>query len=331
MLRAGTGPDAIGGRIVFPPVDFHIAGLELAAPPGIAHPALAAFEANGRLIRDHLHGDAVGVGVVDLVGLGHGVDRVGRDHAMAGDFHRCGQFGEVTDLGRVDEVRAPVSQGAAGEIADLAPDLRIGDLRRVVAFGGGPQPHVKIETRRRWRGRFVRVDRFCGETNLNVFEFSDGAVAHGLRHHVVVHDGTILESGAEDRARAFHAIGQTAAFVDGQGGFFTKDHFARIEGHFGHRHMPMIGRGDRDRIEIIARQEVAKIGDGRAVRITVAGIDVFAPDLAAIEKSVTYRQDPAVGLGQEGSEIDATPVNADSDETHRDLIGRSICAENPGR
>ena len=117
--------------------DFVRAGLQAAAPTAITDPAVRADELDARIARLAGHHDAVGVPVRNVVVLDRVIKSAFPIGAGALDFRRPAQFGVIAPLGRVEQVRAPVTDNAAGIVPDPT-EIEVNAIRVVGRVGAGP-------------------------------------------------------------------------------------------------------------------------------------------------------------------------------------------------
>ena len=84
----------------------------------------------------------------------------------------------------------------------------------------------------------------------------------------------VLSAGLKDSAPAAHGLDDAPALVNVErNGLFAIDIFARFDGIDAHEGMPVIGRGDHDGVDVIARQQFPVI--------IVSGASL-APPVAAV-------------------------------------------------
>src|SRR5450759_3311034 len=94
------------------------AGLEFAAPTGVAHPAFGTDELNARVARLARHRHPVRILVGDVVILDGVVETACPVRALSLDRYRAASFRVIGPLGGVEQVRAPVADDAAGIVPD---------------------------------------------------------------------------------------------------------------------------------------------------------------------------------------------------------------------
>jgi hypothetical protein len=161
-------------------------------------------------------------------------------------------------------------------------------------------------------------------------QFADHPVADQLGRLVKMSGGPELAIHPEHPLLLRHQPGQHPAFLNVARDRFLERHIlARAHRGQGHRHVPVVGRGDHHRIDVRPRQQLAEVAVARAalrpvVRIgrlhalgQAPGIDVADGQHAAV-----------VGL-QERSQVGVIGLAPQADQPDADLLAGRVGAEQP--
>ena len=115
--------------------------------------------------------------------------------------------------------------------------------------------------------------------------------------------GTIFRGGLKYPSIAADCLAQKPAFRHGQGGFLADDVLARPQGYQRHGHVPVIGRGNADRIDIAAVDDVAEIRVTGTILVLILTINAIAGLLPVSLVHVADGHHLSIRLFQEGAQI----------------------------
>ena len=142
-------------------------------------------------------------------------------------------------------------------------------------------------------------------------------------------DRAILGSGLKDAAGLLHDVAEDAALGHGQRQRLFADHvLAGLGRHDSGNHVPMVGRGDAHRVDVLAADQFAEVAVGRAAlvvlaqRRTVMAVDVGFGGVEMILVDVADRDDLGVGTAVDLGEVPAAAVIPAADVTVGDAIAR---------
>ena len=151
-------------------------------------------------------------------------------------------------------------------------------------------------------------------------QFADPSVANHFCKLVITWQRTIFQADGKDTSGFFHRIDQFTPFVDGKGRFLADHIFPGFQSHDRHRNMPMVGRGNANRIDILPSEQVAKIVRDRAVLIPIVLVHRVPRGLSLFGFDVAHRNCPAIVLLKKCFQIAAESLKPHTDESHRGLI-----------
>ncbi len=222
-------------------------------------------------------------------------------------------------------VRSPVGHLPAGVFQQEA-ELVVTSLGVVRFPRGGSQPHIIVETFRHRLGRPGRLARpvVSRDSHSHGVQFSYPAVDEKLAGFAELATGALLGACLEDPAIAFYFVHEGPAFGNCQSQrLFAVDILAGTNCGDGRRDMPVIGRRDRDRVDIISGQHLAEIVIAR-LRVEPYPI---AGTFSVGCVDITYSHHLAAGLRMESPHI-AAALTSGADAADRDAVARGIGAEN---
>ena len=248
------------------PEDFFRVGFEASAV-GVDPFSVFAFEGDAAaLFCADFHDEAVFVAAFEIV-TGGGVVEFGAGGEVAGEvgeFHGAGFFVPHGPLGDVEVVGSPVGQLAAG-VVENPPPVYVEACVAVVGFGGRAEPHVVIESLGDrylvFLGPAVAVVGVpAGEADGDGVHFSNETGTDHFEAATEMDHGALLAPGLEGDPGIADGVGHLAAFFDREGeGFLTVD----VLFGFGRRDdlqgMPVVGRGDLNRIDVFAGEEFPEV------------------------------------------------------------------------
>ena len=207
--------------------------------------------------------------------------------AFAGsvDGHRTGVVGIHDPLRDAHDVRAAVANLAAAEIEQPAK-RPVGVFRVVGDVARGSEPGLVVEFRGRSGVRrpvaggagVVPAGDPAHGADLAVADIGAGMIGGGLR--------ASLSADLHHAPVAFGSLHHGAAFFDGQTRrLLDVDVLAGLARHHGHQGVPVIGRGDEDRVHVLVFEQPAEVlvqfgmtADARGRFVETCRIDVAQSD-----------------------------------------------------
>ncbi len=127
---------------------------------------------------------------------------------------------------------------------------------------GWPLPHFIVEF---WRHRHVRSLRAIdiiavGHSDADRSDFTQRPAPHHLGHLVQMFQRPHLTIHAKDTSILLHRFDDPLPFGNRAGNRLLQCHvFTGVSCFDCHGRMPMVGRGDHDRVDVLSRQQVAII------------------------------------------------------------------------
>ena len=169
-------------------------------------------------------------------------------------------------------------------------------------------------------------------------QLSDPAVENQLARLAPARVGALLASDLEDSAVPANRVTQDAPFLDGQAQrFLQKDIFACFSRRDGGQDVPMVGRGDADRVDVRPGDQVPVIAEGLASIVGAAGglpaimgLDGLLSVLNTFGVDVAYGDDLGLLEAQNLPHVAHTHP-PDADKAERDAIARRIGPKNRRR
>ena len=177
--------------------------------------------------------------------------------------------------------------------------------------------HARLKSRNRVR----EIMMTAGQTDLNVRDIADEAAMDDLRGFAEVRKGTLPGAGLPDNVVLFDAADDSLLLGDGvREGLFAPDVFLLCCGLNRDDGVPVVGNRNHHRIDIGAREKLAKITIRRAVFIAVLAVDRFECGLEMIGFDVACSDDLAVGQLEKGFGV-VRALHAPADYADGDAIG----------
>ena len=266
-----------------------------------------------------VHDDAVGV----LVCQAFDIAAVGRD-----DLDGTALIHAEPPLGDVEVVRAPISHGAAGVVAIVAPARPAAvvhvrcDVGVERAPRGRPEPQVPIKPLRDWfGGQAPGFARRAADVHVDRVGFADAAAADHLAGKSELVGRPLLAAGLEDAAVTTRRSDHGLALTNGQGqGLFAVHVLAGFHGRDADQGVPVVRRGHDDGVYVVARDDLSEVPVGLdavvgllAKRIGVMPVRVTQKVVEPNRLDVAQRKDLRVAAVQEGVVMPAhLPTQADA-------------------
>jgi len=195
-------------------------------------------------------------------------------------------------------------------------------------FRSRAKPHFPIQIRRHWlRSGISGKRRFFWKNDFNPLQLANAPVPNELGHPMIHRQGAVLRARLKYATLLADCFDQDFAFIDRQRGFFALHILAGARGHNADQRMPMIRRGDHDRVDVLAIEDFAKVFGRRAVFGIVRGIDErfgFAHPEAI---DIANRKHPGIGQFEISIKIPGRAVIPGANEADGYFFARSIRAQ----
>ncbi len=175
------------------------------------------------------------------------------------DFDGTAVVHAEAPLRDVKMMRAPIGHVAAGIIAEIAPAEWV-NLVAVTAEGSRTEPHVPIHALRNGLSWQVAFGRRATDFDEDFFHFSDETTADEFARDAKSGRGALHGARLQHTPVLADGVDHLAAFANGQGKrFFAVDIFARFRGGASDQRVPVIGRGNNDGVNVVAREDFAEV------------------------------------------------------------------------
>ena len=206
-------------------------------------------------------------------------------------------------LGDVEVVRAPVGNAPAAELPVAAPGgIMLVDPARaqrgvVRPHPGGPHPKVPVEPRfHRLLGEVAR-NRRTAEATLHALDLADRPVEHQLARHAEFFRRSLHRARLQHAPVRVDLPQENERLVDIVRQRLLAIHvLPAAEGRHGDHGVPVVGRGDRDGVDVLAARDLAEVVICRALAAAPRLLGVVLDDaplgvVAAGRVHVANRQD----------------------------------------
>ena len=237
-------------------------------------PASVAFDATLGTVEARTHADAVHHRDVTFVNQLRALCRLGvlgRDRC-----HRAALVLAQAPLDNVDVVRTPVADHAAAVLLVVAP-VRVvavhtarAEHGTVAAHWAGADPLFPVEARlHRLR---LQIARHAGRADVDsgALDFADDTVAHQFAGHAKLARGTLHRAGLQNGLVLFHRLHHLDRLVDVvRERLLAVNILAGVHRGDGLDGMPQVRRGDAHRVDVVARDQLAKVDIGLTVLVIV--------------------------------------------------------------
>ena len=152
-----------------------------------------------------------------------------------------------------------------------------------------------------------------GSPDVDVLELADAAVADKGAGEPKDARGALLGAELKNAFLAMDFLSQGPVFGEVEAhGLFEIDILAGADGGQGGEHVPVIGRGDENGVNVLTSEQLAEVGVGGAVFVLVVLIDAVAGLFEVLFHDVADGDDPGVFLVQEIAHV-PLPLRADAD------------------
>ena len=200
--------------------------------------------------------------------------------------------------------------------------------RVVGAHRRGPHPQIPVQPRFHLFFREVTGHPGRPETAFHAADRADHTVAHELAGHAKLLHRTLHRAGLQHAPVRGHRIHQRDRLVDVVGQrLLAIDVLAGFQRRDGGNRVPVIGRGDAHRVDVLAREHVPEIVVCGTVRRTgigmlgVVSVDHFLRGGAAGGVDVAHGDHPADLAAQKRAE-QVPALFAHADEAHDEPVVR---------
>jgi len=256
----------------------------------------------------------------------------GRDH-----LDRAVLVHAKAPLRDVDVVRAPVADHPATVFAGHAPggEVLVPPARAEHAAVGSERaraaPAVPVQPRlHRFPGIGVR-DRGIADVDAYGLDLADDAIAHQLGGDAELLHRTLHGAGLEHALVAAGRGGDGERLVDVVRQRLLAIHVLSVRHRAdGDERVPVVGRGDADRVDGRILRDLPEIVDRLAVRVAIFLVDHLLRILAPGLVHVAHRNDLDAVIGEEAAHQSAA-LRAHPNKAHHDLVrGRRVRAPDAG-
>ena len=197
---------------------------------------------------------------------------------------------------------------------------------------GGAEPEVVIEALRHRLWRRVPAAGSVGGHDVDGLDLADVPVADQFAGETAMRaERTLLRAVLEDRSILVDRGAQSLVLLDAQAQRLLAIHvLARAHCRQRDRHVPVIGRGDHDGVDVVACQDFAKIVVRFAAFRAVAFVHHRRAGLAPILERIADGQHLALVHAQEPAEQSAA-LTADTNVGGGDAFAGRVCAQQDAR
>ena len=259
-------------------------------------------------------GDAAGI---DQFRAAFGVGIGGRNH-----FHRAAVVHAQAPLGDVQVVCAPIAHHAAAILLEIAPIGKkpIAAAARtqhgvVAAQRRRAAPQVPIQSRLQGFLRQIARPAGIAEAALHVLNRADDAVAHQFARHAKFMHGTLHGAGLQDALVPLDGFDDFHGLVNVvRQRLLAIDVLAGAQRGQRDDRVPVVGRGDANRVNVLAGDEVGKIVVSGAVAVAMEFVHFLLGVVPADGVHVAHRQHARV-LPEKIIQ-QAARLNAQADKAH---------------
>ena len=206
----------------------------------------------------------------------------------------------VSDVYRMD---SPATDPTEGIVPDEPPGLSVEDGTASIGGVGCPrsrsEPEVVVEFQ--WGiGRFRRTAGPAGWCpHLDGKKFTEQAITDEFTGQTELMHGTLLGAELKDPTGPVnHRAEDLILLHAARHRFFHVHVFAVFHRCDGNRHVPVIRRSDKDRVDVLPLEELAKVMIGPAIVIVVMAVDQVFGFLALVAVDVADCEDLSLGQGQ---------------------------------
>ncbi len=241
-------------------------------------------------------------------------------------FDRAAAFGVVGPLRRVEQVRAPIRNHAAGIILNPAKVV-MHAIRRVGLERRRAEPHLVIEFLGHGHRRVLHLrERTLRQDHFDALQLADATIAHEFGHAVILRHGTIFGARLKNFFVFADGFDQQFAFINRERRFLALHILARLNRHDADDRVPMVRRGNHHRINVFAREYLPEILRHETIFALVAIVDRLLRAEEMLFIHVARRDDLRILVPQIRPEIPADAMIPRADEADGDAVVRGNLA-----
>src|ERR1017187_296555 len=266
----------------------HEVGLVIDLDPslGADKADVAVFEGPALI---HDTGEAVGIGASAHARNKSVATELGRvgEFPLSLEFQRAGMIGVERPLHLVGVMAAHIRHYAFGGVPEILPGIDAGGHERIPR--GLTKPDIVVPTCRDGRRLLMRDAGPGPDLHFDRMDATELALPDHFHGEAIGSRRAALGAGLVDGAEAAAGIHQRAALTDGE-----RDRFLAVNvlacacGVNGAESVPTIAGGNRDRIHVFARQQIAEIRIGGAILVAIMAVHGFLCGLQPICPAIAY-------------------------------------------
>jgi hypothetical protein len=242
--------------------------------------------------------------------VGRGVPQsFGRVRAFARDLVRSRAIEIEAPVDDVDVMAGPVGELTAGVIhyPTPVPVAAVAAELAVLPPWRRAEPEIPVECLRDREWLFHSGAVSARETDLHEPDLSDTTVADQLAGVVEMTHRSLPTAGLPDTAVTMDRVADRPALPDrSRERFLAKDVETGTGSHDGRDSVPLIGQGQRDCIQVLPDDELAEVGIGAAVAVTVDGVHRLLRPLKMVPVDIAHGHYLGLILVQEAVHVPAT-------------------------
>ena len=148
---------------------------------------------------------------------------------------------------------------------------------------------------------------------------ADFSLTHHFAREPIRRGGAALRAGLIDGAEPAAGFHQLATFLNGEAdGFLAIDVLAGVRGEHGGRGVPAVAGGDEHRVNVLSREQIAKVRESDAIRVAVVCVHLLLADPPASARAsltaakLDFREGEKIRQGVAGAVADADAAKDDA-------------------
>jgi len=159
--------------------------------------------------------------------------------------------------------------------------------------------------------------------DVNLAQLADPPVAHELAGGAATGGGARFGAVLEHAGRAPHRVAARQVLGQADAERLLDVHvLARLHRRDGHGHVPVVGRGDAHRVNVVSREKLPEIHVGPAIPGPVAVVHGRLGQVAVLRPHVAHGDHPGIGAAQEHGQIGLQPLPPGADVAHPHALAR---------
>ena len=303
-------------------------GLELVPrPPHLDRPLRAVEDRQVAAVLElELH--AVAVAASNVPVRDRAEEALGRDRARALDLDGHGLLEVPAPDRDIERMGAPAAEETDGVVVHVPRSPARAAILRVGRDAGRSQPPVVVQIV--WNGNLRRRSaRPAGRgVHFDLLQVADPPVDRQFARVPQVRAGPLLRAVLEHIAIPLDGLAQGDVPLHAQTERLLDVHIlARPRRGQGGRHVPVVGRGDDNGVDVVAGEQLAEVrvrgGELALVLLVDPGDRAVAATLERVGDG-----DAAAALQSQKAAQNPPAASAHADVPHRDAVARGISAEN---